>query len=121
MMVLKVACGAPHSSDGILPNPARETIAPLKRAKSSLSVAENIFQWQPRARSIALKIGRGFRKCATIIGQPMRPIEVGMPSAAVEHSRSTKATPGDVGMRERASRRVDDLAILAQIFAGAVD
>jgi hypothetical protein len=42
MKVLKVASGVPHSSDDVLPNPAFETIAPLKRAKSSVSVVENI-------------------------------------------------------------------------------
>jgi len=120
MTVLKVACGTPHSSDDVLPNPARETIAPLKRAKSSGSVAENIFLWQPRAMPIVLKNRRRFRKYATIIGQPMMPSGLGcrpQPSSAGDR---TEATLGDVGTRERVSMSVDDLAILP-LLCGSAD
>ena len=120
MTVLKVACGTPHSSDDVLPNPARETIAPLKRAKSSGSVAENTFQWQPRAMPIALKNGRRFRKYATIIGQPITPSGLGCRPRPSSAGDRTEATPGDIGTRERVSMRVDDLPILA-LLCGSVD
>ena len=98
----------------ICPTQPEKLLRPLKRDKFSLSVAENIFNGSP------CKANRLEER--TRISQ-MRHHYRAVDDAVCDCRAlgSTKATPGAVGICERASRSVDDLAILAQICAGAVD